>query len=63
VKIDAHKKFGKRECPACACEVSANSNRCPICGYPFPNPTPARRMFKIIAALVMLGLFLLLILR
>jgi len=62
VKIDPARDFGTRECPACACDVPANSNRCPICGYLFPNPSPARRRFKIAAALIMLALLLALLL-
>lgn len=62
MKVDPTKNFGIRECPACACEVPANSNRCPICGYLFPNPSPARRRFKLAAALIMLALLLILLL-
>lgn len=60
--ITPHKNFGRRECPACACEVSANHNRCPICGYEFPNLMPGQRSFKLTGALLMLGLLLLLLL-
>lgn len=35
--------FGTRECPGCACEVAANENRCPICGYEFPAPRGLHR--------------------
>ncbi len=62
MKIDPERDFGTRECPACACDVPANSNRCPICGYLFPNPSLARRRFKIAAALIMLALLLALLL-
>jgi predicted amidophosphoribosyltransferase len=35
--IDPQSDFGTRECPNCAVDVSANENRCPICGYEFPG--------------------------
>ena len=38
MKIRDDVDFGTRECPGCACEVAANENRCPICGYEFPAP-------------------------
>ncbi|NCC50422.1 MAG: zinc ribbon domain-containing protein [Spartobacteria bacterium] len=60
--IDDRKRFGIRECPSCACEVPANNNHCPICGYAFPHPSPARRAMKIWGALLMLGLLLWLLL-
>lgn len=43
MKIDAQHDFGTRECPGCACEVPANSNRCPICGYAFPARSGLQR--------------------
>lgn len=46
MKVDPHKKFGTRECPSCACEIEANHNRCPICGYEFPtahSPIPRNK--------------------
>ena len=61
MKIEVQKSFGMRECPSCAMEVPANNNRCPLCGYPFLQPTPARRNLKLIGAIVMLALFLVLI--
>ena len=63
MKIDPQKRFGTRECPACACEVPANHNRCPMCGYEFLNPTPARRNLKWIGAVIMLAALIALILR
>lgn len=51
--------FGTRECPSCACEVPANNNRCPICGYLFPAPSPRQRHMKLWGALLMLALMLL----
>jgi hypothetical protein len=50
-----------RECPSCACEVESNNNRCPICGYEFPNPSPAQRNLKLWGALLMLGILVLLL--
>ncbi|HBA83321.1 MAG TPA: hypothetical protein DCZ95_04420 [Verrucomicrobia bacterium] len=61
MKIDGDKRFEKRECPSCACEVDANNNNCPICGYAFPQPTPTQSRMKLWGALVMLVLFLIMI--
>ena len=60
MRVDAAKSFGSRECPGCACEVPANSNRCPVCGYLFPHPSPRQRALRVGGALLMLGLILLL---
>lgn len=62
MRIDAEKPFGTRECPSCATEVPANNNRCPICGYVFPQPTPTRKNMKLWGAVVMLALLIALIL-
>ena len=43
MKIESDRDFGTRECPSCAVEVAANQNRCPICGYDFPQPGPFRK--------------------
>ena len=43
MRINPDKKFGTRECPSCAVEVEANHNRCPVCGYDFPQPGPTRK--------------------
>ena len=43
MKIDPQARFGVRECPACAVEVPANENRCPVCGYEFPGRGPLQR--------------------
>ncbi len=61
MRADAHREFGRRECPSCATEVAANENRCPICGYEFPNPTPLQRDLRLWGALLMLALLLALI--
>jgi hypothetical protein len=58
MKIDCQHDFGKRECPGCACEVPANSNRCPICGYAFPARTGLRRGLPWIVALLLALLLL-----
>jgi len=52
IKID--KNFGGRECPSCATEVSANHNRCPICGYEFPVMPRARKATVWLVAFVLL---------
>ncbi len=59
MKIDAEKNFGKRVCPACACAVNANNNECPICHYPFPNPTSPQKNLKLWGGIIMLPLILL----
>ncbi|MBN1268825.1 MAG: zinc ribbon domain-containing protein [Kiritimatiellae bacterium] len=61
MKIDDAKDFGRRECPACACEVPANHNRCPLCGYEFPHPTPTQRNLRLWGAAIMLVILLALI--
>lgn len=58
MNVDAGRNFGERECPACACRVPANHNRCPICGYEFPQTPPRRQGMKVGGALLMLALFL-----
>ena len=62
MSIHVGKNFGTRECPSCACEVEANHNRCPICGYEFPNPSPAQKGLKLWGALIMLAIMLALLL-
>lgn len=57
MKIEDNANFGTRECPSCATEVPVNNNRCPICGYEFPQPTPRQRIMKTGGALLMLLLF------
>lgn len=63
MRINVHKSFGERECPGCAMTVEANHNRCPICGYEFPHPSPLRKQVTIWGSLLLLVLFLLLSLR
>ncbi len=63
VRIDADKTFPPRECPGCAMEVPANNNRCPICGYDFPNPSPRQKHMKFWGAVIMLVLFIFVMLR
>jgi hypothetical protein len=58
LKIDPDRDFGKRECPACACRVPANSNRCPICGYDFPQFCPVHRHIRLWGTLIMILLLL-----
>jgi len=60
MKIHPFKSFGLRECPSCAVETERNQNRCPLCGYEFPHPPPARRRLFGLTALLLLTLFLLL---
>jgi len=62
MRIDAEKSFGTRECPSCASQVPANTNRCPICKYHFPTATPVQHRFKVWGAVLMLVLFVILIL-
>lgn len=58
MRVEIDRDFGTRECPACATEVAANHNRCPICGYEFPNASPAKRGMRLWGALLMLALLL-----
>lgn len=62
MKINGEKQFGTRECPACACEVPENTNRCPICGYAFPLQPAGKRSMRVWGAILMLVLFVILIL-
>lgn len=61
-KIDPQRDFGRRECPSCACEVEVNHNHCPICGYAFPQASPAQKGMRIGGALLMLAILAFLIL-
>lgn len=65
MKIDAHSDFGTRECPNCAVAVSANENRCPVCGYEFPGRGPLQRnlLWIVLLLLALLLVPLLLALR
>lgn len=62
MRVEPGKTFGSRECPSCATAVAANENRCPICGYEFPNANPRQRGMKHWGALLMLLLLLALLL-
>lgn len=59
MRIEASREFGARECPSCACEVPANSNRCPICSYHFPAPNIRQRRMRFWGAIIMLALIVL----
>lgn len=61
MRIDNQRSFGTRECPSCATDVAANHNRCPICGYEFPNPSPVQKGMRIGGALLMLAILALLL--
>lgn len=56
--IDPTHDFGSRECPGCACNVPANENHCPICGYAFPGRSPLQRRLPWIVALLLTLLLL-----
>jgi predicted amidophosphoribosyltransferase len=43
MNIDPDKTYATRECPGCAMDVPENNNRCPICGYEFPHPSPFKK--------------------
>jgi len=45
MNIDPEKEFPTRECPGCALEVPENNNRCPVCGYEFPHPSPFHKKY------------------
>lgn len=56
MRVEADTKFGTRECPGCGLEVEANNNRCPVCGYEFPNvPEPRGLAAWVVWILVALG--------
>lgn len=63
MKVLGNKNFGARECPSCACEVPANSNRCPICSYEFPQRTGLQMGMRLWGGLLMLILFVILAFR
>ena len=58
MQIDPQHEHGARECPSCACEVAANNNRCPICGYEFPHAAPRQNFLRYGGALIMLAIML-----
>jgi len=62
MKLNPSKDFGIRECPSCACEVAANNNRCPICGYEFPSRSDRSNLFVWLVAIAALAAFLAMIL-
>ncbi len=62
MQINPHRDFGARECPSCACEVPANNNHCPMCGYDFPQATSVQKNMRVWGAAVMVVLLVLLIL-
>ncbi len=62
MKIDAGHDFGTRECPGCAMQVEANHNRCPVCGYEFPQPGTLQKSTRW-GALVLLIIFVVVLLR
>ena len=62
MKIESQRDFGRRECPSCACEVAANHNHCPICGYAFPNRGRGARAFRWTGAILMLAILLFMLL-
>lgn len=62
MRIDIDRDFGLRECPSCATEVAANHNRCPICGYEFPNASPAQRRMRLWGGWLMLVILALMLL-
>jgi predicted amidophosphoribosyltransferase len=62
MRINITKDFGTRDCPSCAMEVAANNNRCPICGYEFPQASPAQRGLRVGGALLMLAVLVALLL-
>jgi RNA polymerase subunit RPABC4/transcription elongation factor Spt4 len=47
--------MNQKECPSCAMDVDSNAEKCPICGYEFPQRKTINSKF-IIA--VMLGAFI-----
>lgn len=58
MKVVSDMDFGVRECPSCATEVKANTNRCPICGYEFPVMPAGRKMTVWLVAVILLVVLL-----
>ncbi len=58
MRVDERCDHGTRECPSCACVVAANENRCPICGYEFPNRPVGQRRWLAAIGLTLAGLLL-----
>jgi len=57
MRVETDKDFGTRECPGCGLDVEANHNRCPVCGYEFPNvPEPRGAVRWIVWILLALGI-------
>lgn len=56
MRIEPERDFGRRECPSCGVEVSANHNHCPLCGYAFPHPSPRQRGMRVGGAILMLAI-------
>lgn len=54
MSVEINKNFGTRNCPSCATDVPANSNRCPICGYEFPVMPRGRKTVFWIAGVILL---------
>ena len=49
----------KKECPSCAMEIDKSADKCPICGYEFPNRSPLNKWVAILLILVfLLSMFL-----
>jgi predicted amidophosphoribosyltransferase len=43
---------GKKECPNCAVDVPKMSQRCPVCGYEFPQQKSG--LFKLVAIILII---------
>jgi RNA polymerase subunit RPABC4/transcription elongation factor Spt4 len=52
---------GKRECPNCAVEVPKHDERCPICGYEFPQSKSGFPKWIVIVLIALLLILLFLI--
>ncbi len=56
MRIKIADDFGHRICPSCGCEVAANNNHCPVCGYEFPPITLWRkRIVPVLAVLLVIA--------
>lgn len=42
----------KKECPNCAVEVDEGNEKCPICGYEFPQKMSHHRVFTWVAVIL-----------
>lgn len=50
--------MSKRECPACAVEIDADAEVCPICGYDFPKRSKGIQIMAWLMIILMIWWFI-----